>query len=101
MKGYAPGWQVRCRKCGLTFDAADLGIVRIGAAGTNYALRWCQQCRRLRWVAVERRPADLPEHAGPRCNRATHVRASAAGCDANAWGAAVSRTNVFLRFLRF
>ena len=30
MKGHAPGWQIRCCKCGLTFDAADLGFVFIG-----------------------------------------------------------------------
>ena len=55
MKGYAPGWQMRCRKCNWTVDAAEAGIIRIAAAGTCYKLRWCPQCRRLRWVAVEKK----------------------------------------------
>ena len=73
MKGYAPGWQVRCRKCGLTFDADYLGFVFIGKVllGGEYKLRWCQQCRRLRWMSIERKPASVPEEAGPRCDVAT------------------------------
>ena len=76
MQGYAPGWQVRCRKCGLTFDAADLGIIRIGGLGTSYKLFWCQQCGWLRWFALERKPVDVPDHAGPRCDLATHATRS-------------------------
>ncbi len=72
----ALGWQVRCRRCGLTFDAGDLGIVRIGGLGTSYKLLWCGQCRWLRWFALERKPADLPDHAGPRCDCETHLRTS-------------------------
>jgi hypothetical protein len=30
MKGYAPNWQVRCRKGGWTVDAAEAGFIRIG-----------------------------------------------------------------------
>lgn len=66
MKGYAPGWQVRCLKCGLTLDAADLGWIRIRAAGRSYKLLWCQQCGRFRCFAMERKPPDVPEPAGPR-----------------------------------
>jgi hypothetical protein len=75
MKGYAPGWQVRCRKCGLTFDAADLGFFFVAKKliGGQRTLRWCQQCRRLRWLSVERRPEGLPDPAGPRCDLATHA----------------------------
>lgn len=75
MIGYAPGWQVRCPKCGLTFDAAELGLIRISisAVGHQHLLRWCQQCRRPRWLSVEHRPRDLPEPAGARCDVATHV----------------------------
>ena len=76
MPGYAPGWQVRWRRCGLTFDAADLGIIRIGAIGRSFKLLWCQQCRWPRWFAWERKPADLPDHAGPRRDCATHDRNS-------------------------
>jgi hypothetical protein len=66
MKGYAPGWQVRCPRCGLTFDAADLGWVRIWAAGHSYKLLWCSQCHWFRWCTLERKPRDVPDPAGPR-----------------------------------
>jgi len=73
MKGYAPDWQVRCCTCGLTFDAADLGMVFVGkvVVGKQYKLLWCQQCRWIRWLVVEHRPAGLPP-AGARCDLATH-----------------------------
>ena len=69
MKGYAPGWQVRCPKCSLTLDAADLGFTFIGkhVIGKEYRLGWCQQCRWPRWLVIERKPAATPEEAGPRC----------------------------------
>ena len=76
MKGYAPGWQVRCRRCGLTFDAADLGFIRAGAVGRSFKLLWCQQCRWPRWFVMERKPVELPGHAGPRCDCATHAQIS-------------------------
>jgi hypothetical protein len=73
MKGYAPDWQVRCCTCGLTFDAADLGMVFAGKVviGKQYKLLWCQQCRWIRWLAVENRPTDMPP-AGARCDLETH-----------------------------
>ena len=73
MKGYAPDWQVRCCTCGLTFDAAELGMVIVGkiVIGKQYKLLWCQQCRWIRWLAVENRPAGLPP-AGARCDLETH-----------------------------
>jgi hypothetical protein len=74
MTGHAQGWQVRCRRCGLTFDAADLGFARIGGIGRSFKLLWCEQCRWPRWFVLERKPADLPERAGPRCDCATHAR---------------------------
>jgi hypothetical protein len=72
MRGYAPGWQVRCPKCGLVFDAADLGFTFIGKklVGREYRLGWCEQCRWPRWLIVEPKPRDLSEPAGPRCDLA-------------------------------
>jgi hypothetical protein len=69
----APGWQVRCLTCGLTFDAGDLGIIRLHAVGNTYLLRKCGQCEHMRRLIVERKPADLPACAGPRCDLATHT----------------------------
>ena len=63
MGGYAPGWQVRCRKCGLIVDAGKAGIIRIGAAGKSYKLGWCSLCRRIRWLVVER--VSVPDSGDP------------------------------------
>ncbi len=58
MKGYAPGWQVRCVHCQRTRDASKVGIVRIGAwSWKHYTLGWCSGCHWLRVLAVERKPA--------------------------------------------
>jgi hypothetical protein len=54
MKDLAPGWQVRCLKCGLTVPAGKAGIIRIKAAGKSYKLGKCERCRRIRWLVVER-----------------------------------------------
>ncbi|MFO0891237.1 MAG: hypothetical protein U0790_19100 [Isosphaeraceae bacterium] len=61
MKGYAPGWQVRCTRCGRTRDASEAGITRVGAwSWKKYTLGWCAHCRWLRFLAIERKPT----HAG-------------------------------------
>ena len=61
MKGYAPGWQLRCTRCGRTRDAGEAGLIRVGAASVaKYTLGWCSNCRWLRFVAVERKPAAPP-----------------------------------------
>jgi hypothetical protein len=87
MKGYAPGWQVRCCLCGLTFDAADLGMTFVGKVllGKQYKLLWCQQCRWIRWMSVEHRSPNLPPTAGARCDLATHQHATSPPRSIN-WG---------------
>jgi hypothetical protein len=54
--GYAPGWQVRCRKCGKTRDAAEVGVVRGGSLKSKLTYGWCENCRRVRTFMVERKP---------------------------------------------
>ena len=54
MKGYAPGWQIRCLTCGLKVPAGEVGIIRIGAFGRSYKLGWCSRCKRLRCLVIER-----------------------------------------------
>ena len=57
MKGYAPGWQVRCTKCGRTRDAAGVGTTKIGTSSCkSYTLGWCSNCRRFRFAAIEKKP---------------------------------------------
>jgi hypothetical protein len=49
----APGWRVRCLKCGFTEPWGKYGI-RIGGSGTSYTLGRCDRCRRIRIHAVEK-----------------------------------------------
>jgi hypothetical protein len=58
VSGPSSNWQIRCTKCGQTRDAAEAGILRIGAwSWKKYTLVRCSNCRRLRFAAVERKPA--------------------------------------------
>jgi len=62
LRGYAPGWQVRCLTCGFKIAAGEAGVVRIAAAGKSYKLGWCRRCRRLRCIVVERvKPRKKPD----------------------------------------
>jgi hypothetical protein len=55
--GYAPGWQVRCTKCGKTRDAGEVGVIRIGAASIGkVTFGRCSNCRAWRWIKIERKP---------------------------------------------
>jgi hypothetical protein len=51
----APGWRIRCRKCGMTELWGKYGI-RKNAAGTAYTIGWCPRCRWIRTHAIERVP---------------------------------------------
>lgn len=58
MKGCAPGWQVRCVKCGHVRDAGKAGLVRIAAKSwKKYIISRCPKCRWFWFQAVERKPA--------------------------------------------
>jgi hypothetical protein len=58
--GFAPGWQIRCPSCGRTADASEAGIVRVGAASVGKRiLGRCTQCKRLRWLALERKSQPI------------------------------------------
>ena len=65
MMDLAPGWRVRCLRCGLSIPAGQAGIIRLGAYGKSYKLGWCQRCRRIRCFVVERskRPAAESDRA--------------------------------------
>jgi len=55
--GYAPGWQLRCKKCNAIWDAGEVGIVRIGAASRGKVTYGrCKNCRKWAWMAIERKP---------------------------------------------
>lgn len=55
----APGWQVRCLKCGRTEPWGRYGV-RLGAAGKKYTVGFCSRCRWLRFLVVERVPSKPP-----------------------------------------
>lgn len=83
MWGDAPGWQVRCVRCGATRAAAAVGIVRIGAwSWKKFTAGWCSSCRRPAVLAVEPAPTLAPikpvahddefsPHAGEKSPRGT------------------------------
>lgn len=49
----APGWQIRCRKCGFAEPWGKYGI-RMAGAGTSDTIGWCPKCRWLRTHAIEK-----------------------------------------------
>lgn len=55
----APGWQIRCPKCGKTRALGETGAIRIGAYSVGKrTLGWCTQCRWLRWAVIEKTPRE-------------------------------------------
>jgi RNase P subunit RPR2 len=60
MKGHAPGWSVRCTKCGTVREASEVGIIRIRATSPKYTLGWCKDCGWFRFIAIEKKPVDAP-----------------------------------------
>jgi hypothetical protein len=50
----APGWQIRCRKCGFTEPFGKYGI-RLAGVGTQYTIGFCSRCRWLRIQVIEKR----------------------------------------------
>lgn len=64
MVDLAPGWQVRCLRCGLHVPAGQAGIIRLGAYGKSYKLGWCWRCRWVRCFVVERSKRDRGTRPG-------------------------------------
>jgi hypothetical protein len=49
----APGWNVRCLRCGFTEDWGKYGIRR-GAFGRSYTVGWCPRFRWIRCHVIEK-----------------------------------------------
>jgi hypothetical protein len=49
----APGWQIRCMKCGFTEPWGKYGIRR-GGFGKTFTIGKCSHCRRIRFHVVEK-----------------------------------------------
>lgn len=57
----APGWQIRCPRCGKTTPFGKVGV-RLGAASRGKrTLIWCRPCRWFRFAYVERVPTMSAE----------------------------------------
>jgi hypothetical protein len=56
----APGWKIRCLKCGFTEDWGKYGIRR-GAFGRTYTLGWCSRCRWIRCHVIEKVKQPMEE----------------------------------------
>jgi len=52
----APGWQIRCTRCGHTEPWGKYGISLGAAAWKKYTLGKCASCRRYGFHAIEKRP---------------------------------------------
>lgn len=64
MKDFAPGWQVRCTKCGFVRDAGQEGHIRLGGwSWKRYVLDRCPQCRWVWFQAFERKADDRENKA--------------------------------------
>jgi len=53
----APGWIIRCPKCGKQKPLGETGAIRLGAASRGKrTLAWCKTCGWFRWAIIEREP---------------------------------------------
>ncbi|HLX94500.1 MAG TPA: hypothetical protein VKU37_02020 [Verrucomicrobiae bacterium] len=56
----APGWQIRCLKCGFTEPFGKYGIRR-WAAGRQFTIGFCRHCRWLRFQVIEKKKDACPD----------------------------------------
>ncbi|MFA6186082.1 MAG: hypothetical protein WC770_02560 [Phycisphaerae bacterium] len=54
----APGWQIRCTKCGFTEPWGKYGICLAGWSWKKFTIGWCSKCRWLRWHSIEKRKKE-------------------------------------------
>ncbi len=54
----APGWQVRCTRCGFTEPWGMYGVRLHAVSWKKYTFGRCAQCRRFGFHAIERRPPE-------------------------------------------
>ncbi len=54
----APGWDIRCLKCGFTEEWGKYGI-RKWAVGKSYTIGWCSKCHWVRCHVIEKKKATV------------------------------------------
>jgi hypothetical protein len=59
----APGWQIRCIKCGFAEPWGKYGVRR-RAAGKEFTIGRCSKCKRIRFHVIEKVTAAKPAKAG-------------------------------------
>ncbi|WP_432799102.1 hypothetical protein [Poriferisphaera sp. WC338] len=50
----APGWQIRCKKCGKREHLGKFGIRRGAVSAGKCKLGWCSRCGRVRCLRVSK-----------------------------------------------
>lgn len=63
----APGWQVRCLRCGFSQHWGKYGI-RKGAVGRKYTICRCSRCKRICCHVIEKRKPRLSASNNPHMN---------------------------------
>jgi predicted nucleic-acid-binding Zn-ribbon protein len=58
----APGWQIRCIKCGFAEPWGKYGIRR-GAIGKSFTIGRCSKCKWIRFHVIEKVPTAKPVNA--------------------------------------
>ncbi len=55
----APGWRVRCLRCGYKQHWGRFGIRRGAASWKKWTLGFCKRCRRIACHAIEKGPVPV------------------------------------------
>ena len=58
----APGWQMRCCKCGYTEHYGKYGIRKWAASAGKVTWGWCSKCRWIRFHAIEKQNKTLEDY---------------------------------------
>lgn len=54
----APGWRIRCLKCGFTEHWGKYGI-RLGGHGRTWTIAWCSRCRWIHCHVIEKNETQV------------------------------------------
>ncbi|MCX5632952.1 MAG: hypothetical protein NTW93_04655 [Phycisphaerae bacterium] len=52
----APGWQIRCTRCGFSEPWGKYGVCLGGAAWKKFTIGRCSSCRKFGFHKIEKRP---------------------------------------------
>ncbi len=58
----APGWLVRCTRCGFTEPWGLYGVCLAGWAWKKFTFGRCSKCRKFAFFAIEKKPKNEINH---------------------------------------